>query len=322
MSRDVDVVHIPRVDVAYGPVLAMAARGLPVQPDAWHDRTAEAQAHFAASTEPEDRDRLKNLQSYAGPVYLQALRGRVHCGWRLQGPGRIGTVQPCLQQITKKHGVRTAVVASEGHVFVRGDWRSAHVWIAAALAGDETLLEALRGGGPQGDLYEQATADWKTGAEQAKVSILAMLNGEGAEKLGERLGITADEAAQRRESWQGRYPRLKAWIRDRQRHRSWTTPLGRVVTLPEDKGDYTAIGWTMQSYEADALRLVLVRCGEVPVLTLHDEVLLEVPVSRAAEAEASLRDCMNEALLEVSGLPRNQGLQTVRVEQRRRWRES
>lgn len=313
-------VHIPREDVAYDAIIAMASRGLRVDPDLWLARAEAAEAAFGASGTREDADRLKNLRSYKGPVYLQAATGaRVRCSWELQGPGRVGTVKPSLHQITKAHGMRTPILPEAGHVFVVGDWRAAHVWIAAGASRDERMLEELSAG----HLYERAAEVWQTTADRAKVCALATLNGAGPGRLAEILadGTSEGDAKRRRDRWLGTYPTMRATLRRWHGRRTWRSPLGRLVAMPADRDDYSAVGWSLQAIEADALRLVLRHVAEDVVLTVHDEVVLEVPEAEAARAGSYLRDHMDGALRELADL-RDMDGDTVRVEVRRAWRES
>lgn len=318
--EDADAVHIPANDAAYERIVDMAQRGLRVDPDLWLRCAEEAERALSASRTEEDKDRLQNLRSYKMPVWRQAETGaRVRCSWELQGPGRLGTVRPALHQITKKHAMRTAVQPEPGHVFVVGDWRAAHVWIAAGASRDEGMLAGLT----EGHLYERAADAWRTTPERAKVCALATLNGAGPGRLAEILedGTGEFEARKRREQWLSTYPAMRATLRGWHGRRVWRSPLGRRVELPADRADYSAVGWTLQAIEADALRLVLLDLAWPVVLTVHDEVVLEVPEADAQAAGADLRRSMDAALREVADLRDVVG-DTVRVEIRRAWRES
>jgi hypothetical protein len=298
----------------------MARRGIRVDADLWLASAEAAEKELSASASAEDADRLKNLRSYKLPVWSQAVRGeRVRCHWELQGPGRIGTTQPSLHQVTKKYDMRSGVIPEEGHRFVVGDWRAAHVWIAAGASRDEAMLADLS----RGSLYEQAAVSWRTTPQKAKVCALATLNGAGPGRLAEILadGTAEGEAKDRRGAWLAGYPTMRAQLRSWHGRRTWRSPLGRLVSMPADRDDYSAVGWTLQSIEADALRLVLLDLAWPIVLTVHDEVILEVREEDAVQAASDLTKSMDKALREVADLRDMQG-DTVCVEIRRAWRES
>ncbi len=69
--------------------------------------------------------------------------------WRRDPSGRIHVLDPPVQQIARV--LREHIVPRPGHLFLDADWRSAHVAIAAARAGDEELLAAATSAGV--DLY-------------------------------------------------------------------------------------------------------------------------------------------------------------------------
>ena len=62
----------------------------------------------------------------------------------------------------------------------------------------------------------------------------------------------------------------------------------------------------MQGTAADGLKLALTRLWETrdtvdayPVLTVHDEIVVEAPADRAEQAKQWLMDCMIEGMAEV-----------------------
>ena len=304
-------VQLPPDDPIHPYVVAMARRGVAIDPELLAARYEAAEDELAGREDRESIHRLKAMRSYA-PAMLAAARSdpqrRVRCGWDVEGTGRIGTVRPAIRCMTKGYGLREAVIAGAGNRLVVGDFDCAHVWIAAGLSGDRVLLEAL----VRGDVYTAGAAVWAPelsdgGRKAAKVAILATLNGAGAAKLADTLQgfgveVTPSEALKRREVWKDGYPDLRRWLSRGQEQRAWTTPLGRHVALPDDEPDYKAVGWLLQSVEADALRLVLKRYTGQIVLTNHDEVVADEPAELADEMAARMREVMDAALREVTGL--------------------
>lgn len=313
-------------------VAAMASRGVRVDPYLWRDRYQAAEVILAGRSDDASRDRLRSMRAYGPAVWALASHdaaGRVHCKWRLEGTGRIRSVSPNLQGVTKAYGLRDAVIAAEGHRLVSADWDAAHVWLAAGRSGDEELLAAL----DRGDLYAQGAEVWapelegQDGRRAAKVAILSSLNGAGPEKLSEILGrfgasVSGPDAHARRRGWLAGYPALQQWLHDQYGHRAWRTHLWRWVQMPTDVGDHAAVGWWLQSAESDALRLVLQRYNGRIVLTNQDEVLAEEPAELAGEQAEHLRDVMDQALAEVAGIERTRRHHsTTSVDVRDSWGE-
>lgn len=306
-------IQVPDDDPACYQIRAMALRGVQLDRDLWGQRYQLAERILSGRVDdPEERDRLRSLRAYGPSVAAlaaMATDSRVRCGWRLEGTGRLRTVAPNLQGVTKGHGLREALVAAEGHRLISADWDAAHVWLAAGRSGDDELLQAL----DDGDVYVRGSAYWapeldpEQGRRAAKVAILSTLNGAGPEKLSEILArfgarVPAPMAHGRRREWLERYPQLRQWMAESYGHRRWRTHLGRWVELPADVGDHAAVGWWLQSAESDALRIVLQRYNGRIVLTNQDEVLAEEPSEHAELQAAHLQSVMDEALAEVCGL--------------------
>jgi hypothetical protein len=85
-----------------------------------------------------------------------------------------------LQQLPRSE--RRIIRAPEGTILAYVDWRSAHAWIAAALAGDEALWDALASGGLYASLANELSVDPKV----AKVAFIAWINMGGRNKLVEK----------------------------------------------------------------------------------------------------------------------------------------
>lgn len=330
LSRDEAVygyrIDIPEEDVdAHQAAKEMIRQGVGVDPALWQQVTSAAldQLHQDLREKrdegvrdddlTEERGRIRSLMTYRDMVLQQALidpDNRVRSGWRLQGPGRMQTVSPNLQGITKKYGVRSAVVPRVGHRFVVADWTSAHMWIAAGLSGSDLVGEMYDGHppyehlgqlwGPELDLDEQRA--------MGKVLALAALNGGGEDALSRtmrRHGVDPQPGDGRRcrDAFLDMYPALKDLCAHVRAMSDWTTPQGRHVVAPST--EHSRMGWYWQSYEADALRMVLracIRSGNPPVLTCHDEIVWEVAKDEAETFAVRAGRSMDLALARVSGL--------------------
>jgi DNA polymerase-1 len=91
-----------------------------------------------------------NAATY-GARYLEQRvdsNGRLHPGWRLLGSdvGRMACLQPNLQNLPHGERYRRLIVAPEGSVFVKVDFATLHLRIAAELAPEPVLIELFRDG--------------------------------------------------------------------------------------------------------------------------------------------------------------------------------
>lgn len=296
-------------DPARNAVADMALRGVRVDVERWNACVQDAIADLEGSQDPEDVDRLRQLYAYEAPIRRQAEAGqRVTCEWHTQTMGRIGTRSPNLQGITKAYGLRSAFRPEPGHRYVIADWRSAHVWIAAAMARDPDLLLGL----VNGDLYDRSAEVWcpelsgKAARKCAKICTLASLNGGDGPTLARILTAFAvavgdDTMRQRREAWFGRYPQLRRFVEwlDQAKPRTFTTLLGQTFehrpgTPLQESRRRLALQW--QAPESDALRRVLMAFWREAVFVLHDSITLEVPEGHAERFAHELRKEMTVAL--------------------------
>jgi hypothetical protein len=329
--RDLDskVPQVPRRvavpdgdELAHAACTSMSRVGVGVDVACWERLTAdaldeltvehhEALARGDQAGADENADRIRQLKAYREPIWSQAAQGdgRVRCGFKLQPTGRIQTVGPNLQGVTSAHGVRGAFVPAPGHVFAVMDWRTAHAWIAAGVSRDERLLEDLFAGG----LYQRVASVFGLDSRKAgKLALLMTINGAGARSLADTLtrqgrAVTPGEACTGRERLLDAYPGLRTAYDTLQREPAWTTPLGRRIEVPGDRPSHVRLGWRWQSIEADALRML---CGELAarparlVLTVHDEVVVEVEEGRARAVAADLAVLADRALGRAAGIVR------------------
>ncbi len=264
-------------------------------------------------------DRLRTMESY-GPQVIAMLREgggyRVHSRMKLEGTGRLRHIGPCLQNIAKGLGLRAAVVADHGWSMGVLDLVASHIRVAALCSGDEGLLADI----DAGNVYKRSAHLWSPsgmstagGRKACKVAILALINGAGPGRLCEIItdaGFLCDEkrAADAASAWLQTYPKLSRWVALRKMdggERSWTTPLGRRVNVPESKGAHVCLAWKLQSIEADVIRHALMNYegpGEV-VLTVHDEIVLHAPDADIEEAVETMKGCMERAMLTICGGP-------------------
>jgi len=190
-------------------------------------------------------------------------------------------------------GLRGFMLFSPDTIGCYLDWRTQEVGIAAALSGDEALMDAYR----SGDVYHALarmcglTVDldiehWKKTAagvrHRMKSLQLAITYGMGVPSLArglDRHPLIASEIIERHKRtyprfWQWRAERVDAAMLARRIESVFGWPL-RIATSPNER---TLYNFPMQSGGAEMIRLAAVRlveAGIIPCMLVHDGILLE-----------------------------------------------
>ena len=307
----------------------MAARGVRIDPHLWQEAICALREEWWYEAEGSDdlladlaQKRRDALAVYADSVLASAWADpehRVRASWDADGAwtGRITAKDPPLQGITKRGGLRAAVVPSPGCRFVVADFSQSQLRIVAGLSGDEGLRRALQPGrDPHKEIGESAAPGHPEARALGKLlnfAILYLAGVEGLVESAKEAGIPLQRgaAARIRDRVRGNYPRLSAWQREQEGRGEFESPLGRHVFVPSSSRDGrtgepqlpAVLAGIAQAAEADALRLVLVESPRAMagldaeiVLTVHDEVIWEVAEERAEEAASRARELMLRAL--------------------------
>jgi DNA polymerase-1 len=244
--------------------------------------------------------------------------GRLHADWRQLGciTGRMASAAPNLQNLPGSPRYRACFRAPAGRVLVRADYSQIELRIAAKVTGDEAMLAAYA----NGDDLHTLTARRMTGKEAvtkeerklAKPVNFGLIYGLSAGSLRRKakaeygLELTAADAERYRQAFFAGYPGVAAWHR---RLRREATPAvrtlaGRRCPLPEQHFYGTRANYTVQGTGGDGLKLALALLwerrgdcpGAVPVLAVHDEVVVEADAAQADAAAAWLRAAMIDAM--------------------------
>jgi DNA polymerase-1 len=196
--------------------------------------------------------------------------------------------------------LRPAVVAAEGHVFVRADLGQIEPRVLAAVTGDRALTAATGAD----DLYAPVAAQLGVDRPTAKVAVLGAMYGQ-----------TTGHGAQALRRLNTAYPVAMAYLdradRAGQAGRDLRTYGGRLIVLtaaePRSSSRAAAYGRyarnaMIQGAAAELFKVwaVTVRARAAPlaariVLCLHDELLVHCPAEHAAAAARLVDDCLREA---------------------------
>jgi DNA polymerase I len=196
--------------------------------------------------------------------------------------------------------MRRAVVAADGHVFVRADLGQIEPRVLAAVSGDQALTLATRAD----DLYAPVAAQLSVDRPTAKVAVLGAMYGQ-----------TTGHGAQALRRLNAAYPVAMAYLdaadRAGRAGRDLRTYGGRLIVLsttePRSASRAAAYGRyarnaMIQGAAAELFKMwavtVRARCaslGARVVLCLHDELLVHCRREHGEAVSRIVEDCLGEA---------------------------
>jgi len=255
--------------------------------------------------------------------------GRIHADWRqIVGVGRIACRDPNLTQVPKDGQWRACFTAAPGHDLIVADYSQQELRILAAVAGDPALTDVFQ---HSGDLH-RATAALVFGVAEADVAPaqrraakalnFGLMYGMGAASFARSTGMSQAQAAATIDRYFAAFPRVAAWLAEAEaagrRSGQVRTALGRLRVLPRDSSAGLATlsrNAPIQGAGADMTKLALAeverrlqrRYGFGPdrepglVLTVHDELVVQVPSADAEVVAAEVVDAMRVAAADLLG---------------------
>jgi DNA polymerase I-like protein with 3'-5' exonuclease and polymerase domains len=252
--------------------------------------------------------------------------GRIHCSYRQMGTetGRLSAAAPNLQQVNRSLEFRSQFVAAPGYSLVVADFSQIELRVAAELSGEERMIEAYRAGRDlhtetaalmTGTPLDQVTKKQRT---SAKVANFGLLYGAGPATLRKQavaqygIDMTHAEAKEIVEGFRAAYPRLYEWQCEEgnKTTKAVFTALGRRRILAGFNDKYTTrINTQVQGTAGDIAKLAIRRLwaeilatpmdGVALIAMVHDEIVIEVPEAVASHWGTKLKQCMEEAGVEV-----------------------
>jgi DNA polymerase-1 len=265
-------------------------------------------------------------------TYLDALPGQIHSDGRLHtsysttvaSTGRISSTGPNLQNIPIRSDlgrrVREAFIAREGCVFVAADYSQIELRVLAHFAQDPGFIKAFQEGldihaFTASEIFEvdpaQVDKDMRRKAKEINFGLNYGMSSFG---LASRLGISRLEARTFMDRYFARYPSIRDYfdktLEAAERDGYVTTLVGRRIEVPRPRSNTgpearAAINAPIQGSAADILKKSMVdleaqleskRLQAAMVLTVHDEIILEVPLGEVEEVKELLPRIMRDAL--------------------------
>ena len=273
--------------------------------------------------------KLKGTYIDALPQLVNPETGRVHTCFNqaVAATGRLSSSDPNLQNIPIKtelgREIRRAFIAEPGNVLISADYSQIEFRVLAHLSEDPVLIDAFREGA---DFHERtalrifgehSTKDPHELRSIAKMVNYALLYGKGAFTLSKDIGVSQDEAQQFIDSYFTGFPRVRAFL-DRTLDEGRATGVvrtmfGRRRLVPElnsrnfqvrSAAERMAVNLPIQGSAADILKraMIDVHAALLPhpkarmILTVHDELVFEVPREQADEIAEIVRDKMQNAV--------------------------
>jgi len=272
--------------------------------------------------------KLKGTYIDALPQLVNPDTGRVHTCFNqaVAATGRLSSSDPNLQNIPIRTAlgreIRRAFIAEPGHVLISADYSQIEFRVLAHLSCEPVLVEAFREGA---DFHERTAVKifgQNSGRDAhelraiAKMVNYALLYGKGAFTLSKDIGVTQRAAQEFIDAYFAGFPRVRAFI-DRTLEEARATSVvktlyGRRRLVPElnsrngqvrGAAERVAVNLPIQGTAADIMKraMIDVHAALVPypdarmILTVHDELLFEVPEGKADEYAAIVRDRMQSA---------------------------
>jgi DNA polymerase-1 len=274
--------------------------------------------------------KLKSTYLDALPPLVDPGTGRLHARFHQTGAatGRLSTSDPNLQNIPVRtplgREIRRAFVAGfPGHTLLVADYSQIELRVLAHITGDPGLTDAFE----RDDDIHAATAAKVYGFEvgdvprdvrdRAKAINFGLAYGMNAYGLATRLGITPDEAQEFIDAYFASFPKVKEFmstvVANAYRDGYTMTLLGRRRYIEElqqrnprirQMGERQALNAPIQGTAADIIKLAMIKVdagirdaglGARMVLTVHDELLFEVPAAELDATIEAVRSLMEQA---------------------------
>lgn len=252
--------------------------------------------------------------------------GRVHTTFNLTiaQTGRLSSADPNLQNIPVRtelgNRIRTAFEVDKGNVLVSADYSQFEIRLAAALSGDEGMIESFNN---DRDIHTETAAlvygikpeeVTKQQRYEAKAVNFGIMYGQGPHALSIGTGMTFADAKAFIAKYFEIRPKLKDFIEHTrklaQEQGYVENLLGRRRPTPDVKSSNfavreaayrAAVNMPLQGSAADIMKLAMTKVAKEldddckMLLQIHDSILLEAPAAKAEKCGKIMKDTMENA---------------------------
>ncbi len=277
--------------------------------------------------------KLKGTYVDALPLLVNPKTGRVHTSFNqtVASTGRLSSSDPNLQNIPMRtdqgRQIRQAFIPHPGWLFLTADYSQIELRLLAHFCGDDNLREAFAAEkdvhtAVAAEIFKVAEADVSDAQRRvAKTVNFGVLYGMSAAGLAVRLKIDRKEADAFITAYFARYPKVLAYqdnlLAEAHKTGRVTTMLGRWRTFDptairlnstyqqRNGAEREAINMEIQGSAADLMKLAMLalyRRGKAEkwqakmLLSVHDELVFEVPPAELKTVAAAVREEMIGAM--------------------------
>jgi DNA polymerase-1 len=270
--------------------------------------------------------KLKSTYADALIDLINPETGRIHTSYNqtVTATGRLSSSDPNLQNIPVRteegREIRRAFVPKKGWHMVSADYSQIELRILAHYSEDQILIKAFM---DDEDIHTRTanevfqvfpsfiTSELR---RHAKIINFGIIYGMSPFGLSKELGISQKMAKSYIDNYFARYEGVKQFIdraiKDVKESKQTSTLLGRIRFLPDINSsnrnlrqfaERTAINTPIQGTAADLIKLAMIKVDaaftergfqSVMLLSVHDELIFEVPPDELDEAKNLIREIM------------------------------
>jgi len=270
--------------------------------------------------------KLKSTYTDALIELIHPETGRIHTSYNqtVTATGRLSSSDPNLQNIPIRteegKEIRKAFIPQSGWKMISADYSQIELRILAHYSEDKILSKAFE---EEEDIHTRTASEvfqvfpsfiTEDLRRQAKIINFGIIYGMSPFGLAKALNISQKMAKAYIDNYFGRYRGVKAFIQqvieDTRKSGQSTTLLGRIRLLPEINSknrterqfaERTAINTPIQGTAADLIKIAMIivhnelksrKMKTAMLLSVHDEMVFEVPPEEVDAASALIKDKM------------------------------
>ncbi|MBF0387662.1 MAG: DNA polymerase I [Candidatus Omnitrophica bacterium] len=275
--------------------------------------------------------KLKSTYIDALPKMVSPLTGRIHCSFNQTGAetGRLSSSHPNLQNIPIRTAegrmIRRAFIPSAGgRVLLSADYSQIELRVLAHLADEQNLKQAFNNGEDihtytAGLIFDVppalVTTEMRYSAKRINFGIIYGMSAFG---LAKDLGVSNKEAKGFIERYFLRYPGIQSfmeqeiekarslgYVETMFRRRRYLPDINSRNPMMRQFAERQAINTPVQGTAADIIKIAMVHMARAiklghgngrMIITVHDELVFEVPGDEAATLGALVKETMEKAV--------------------------